>query len=165
MLLRLCYNLLMRFLAFLLLLYLSKNKKSRKALILPAFQLCIWHPLRESNSQLTLRRGLLLRSKKVLTAVKICGFGNGEGSYSGAKRFSQPSKSVVLVTARGSYSGAKRFSQPSKSVILETARGSYSHLTYQIAEATNCKRIKPHIILNDERLLFFGTPCGNRTHN
>ncbi len=143
MLLRLCYNLLMRFLAFLLLLYLSKNKKSRKALILPAFQLCIWHPLRESNSQLTLRRGLLLRSKKVLTAVKICGFGNGEGSYSGAKRFSQPSKSVIL----------------------ETARGSYSHLTYQIAEATNCKRIKPHIILNDERLLFFGTPCGNRTHN
>ena len=35
--LRLCYNLLMRFLAFLLLLYLSKNKKSRKALILPGF--------------------------------------------------------------------------------------------------------------------------------
>ncbi len=128
-----------------------------------------------------------MRSKKVLTAVKICGFGNGEGSYSGAKRFSQPSKSVVLETARGSYSGAKRFSQPSKSVILETARGSYSgakrfsqpsksviletargsysHLTYQIGEATNCKRIKPHIILNDERLLFFGTPCENRTHN
>ena len=38
----------------------------------------LWHPLRESNSQLTLRRGLLLRSKKVLTAVKICDFGNGE---------------------------------------------------------------------------------------
>lgn len=35
-------------------------------------------PLRESNPQLTLRRGLLLRSKKVLTAVKICDFGNGE---------------------------------------------------------------------------------------
>ena len=100
-----------------------------------------------------------MRSKKVLTAVKICDFGNGEGSYSGAKRFSQPSKSVVLVTARGSYSGAKRFSQPSKSVILETARGSYSHLTYRIGEATNCKRIKPHIILNDERLLFLAPPA------
>ena len=84
-----------------------------------------------------------MRSKKVLTAVK----------------------SVILETGRGSYSGAKRFSQPSKSVILVTARGSYSHLTYQIGEATNCKRIKPHIILNDERLLFFGTPCENRTHN
>ena len=27
-----------------------------------------------------------------------------------------------------------------------------NNLTYQIGEATNCKRIKPHIILNDERL-------------
>ena len=26
-------------------------------------------------------------------------------------------------------------------------------LTYRIGEATNCKRIKPHIILNDERLV------------
>ena len=68
-----------------------------------------------------------MRSKKVLTAVKICDFGNGERFFiAEQKRFSQPSKSVILETARGSYSGAKRFSQPSKSVILETARGSYS---------------------------------------
>ena len=31
-------------------------------------------------------------------------------------------------------------------------------LTYQKGEATNCKRIKPHIILNDERLFYFLAP-------
>ena len=104
-------------------------------------------------------RGSYSGAKRFSQPSKSVILETGRGSYSGAKRFSQPSKSVILETGRGSYSGAKRFSQPSKSVILETARGSYSHLTYQIGEATNCKRIKPHIILNDERLLFLAPPA------